>query len=116
MASDRIAPKNRRGMAMFVVLGLVVFFTMLGFMGLAMASKDSQVSGSLVDIKTKEEAAWGGLGLAVGTMQANPATTVAQLQQFIADSAVSTSSKHQWFNFSGGSFTLLNTKPQSFTT
>ena len=116
MASDPIAPENHRGVAMFVVLGMVIFFTMLGIMGLEMASKDSQVSGSLVDIKTKEEAAWGGLNLAIGTMQANPAATVAQLQQFIADSSASASSKHQWFRFASGTFTLAISKPDTFAT
>jgi hypothetical protein len=116
MASDPIAPENHRGVAMFVVLGMVIFFTMLGIMGLEMASKDSQVSGSLVDIKTKEEAAWGGLNLAIGTMQANPAATVAQLQQFIADSSASASSKHQWFRVASGTFTLAISKPDTFAT
>ena len=34
----------RRGVAMLVVLGVVVFFTMMGFMALQMATKDAQVS------------------------------------------------------------------------
>lgn len=113
MASDEIAPRNRRGVAMLMVLGVVVFFTMLGFMGLETAGKDSQVSGNLVDIKTKEEAAWGGLNLAIGAMQSNPAATVAQLQAFIADS--STSAKHQWFQFAGGSFGLVTGKPALYS-
>jgi hypothetical protein len=106
-------PKGRRGVAMMVVLGVVVFFTMLGFMGLEMATKDSQVSGTLLDIKSKESAAWGGLNMALGVMQANPSNTVTQLQKFIADSSQSTSSKRRWFSFSGGSFSLVSTQPSS---
>ena len=109
MASDVISPKNRRGMAMFIVLGVVIFFTMLGFMGLEMASKDSQVSGNLVDIKTKEEAAWGGLNLALGVMQAHPQSAVQQLQKFIADSSNTT--KHEWFTFAADTISLETTAP-----
>src|ERR1035437_761848 len=111
MASDKIAPESRRGVAMFIVLGVVIFFTMLGFMGLEMASKDSQVSGNLVDIKTKEEAAWGGLNLVLGVMQAHPQSAVNQLQKFIADSSNTT--KHEWFAFAADTASLETTAPTS---
>ena len=110
MASDVSSPKNHRGVAMFIVLGVVIFFTMLGFMGLEMASKDSQVSGNLVDIKTKEEAAWGGLNLALGVMQAHPQSAVNQLQKFIADSSNTT--KHEWLAFAADTVSL-ETAPSS---
>ncbi len=99
---------------MMVVLGVVVFFTMLGFMGLEMATKDSQVSGTLLDIKSKESAAWGGLNLAIGAMQANPSTLATELQKFIADSAKTTANKRQWISFSGGSFSLVGNDPGFF--
>lgn len=99
---------------MMVVLGVVVFFTMLGFMGLEMATKDSQVSGTLLDIKSKESAAWGGLNLALGAMQGNPSNLATQMQKFIADSALASGSKRQWFSFSGGTFTLVAADPGFF--
>lgn len=113
MALD-VSNKSRRGVAMMVVLGVVVFFTMMGFMGLEMASKDSEVSGSLLDIKSKESAAWGGLNLALGAMQTDPANTAAQLQKFIADSSVAASGKRQWLSFSGGTFSLVSSEPGFF--
>ncbi|QQS05428.1 MAG: hypothetical protein IPK50_00675 [Fibrobacterota bacterium] len=103
--------KSRHGVAMMVVLGVVIFFTMLGFMGLEMATKDSQVSGTLLDIKSKESAAWGGLNLAIGAMQANPTSLATELQKFIADSAQPSADKRQWLSFSGGSFSLVKTDP-----
>jgi len=96
---------------MMVVLGVVIFFTMLGFMGLEMATKDSQVSGTLLDIKTKESAAWGGLNIALGVMQANPTNLATQLQKFVADSSLPAASKRQWFSFSGSSFSLVSAEP-----
>ncbi|MEK7393176.1 MAG: hypothetical protein AAB214_11490, partial [Fibrobacterota bacterium] len=96
---------------MLVVLGVVVFFTMMGFMALQMATKDAQVSGSLLDIKSKESAAWGGLNYALGAMQANPANIATQLQKFIADSSVAVASKRRWFSFANGAFSLVATDP-----
>lgn len=106
--------KSRHGVAMMVVLGVVIFFTMMGFMGLEIAMKDSQVSGSLLDIKSKESAAWGGLNLTLGAMQTSPTNTATQLQKFIADSSVTPANKRQWLSFSGGTFSLVASDPGFF--
>lgn len=97
----------RRGVAMFVVLGAILFVTLLGVVGLTMAGRDSEESGSLFDMKTRDAAARAGITLALARMQANPAVTMAQLNNFIADSSLSRSSARKNFTFDGaGSFTL----------
>ncbi len=101
-------------MALFVVLGLVLVFSMLGFLGLKYAEKDSEITGSYIDQQSKEAAAWSGIQLALGRMSSNPDSTVAQLNLFIADSAATT--KRQFFDFSSASrpFALVATAPSFF--
>lgn len=94
---------------MLVVLGVVVLFTMLGFMGLSLAAKDSQVAGATLDIRSKESAARGGLQLAVGRLTVDGDSTALLLNQFIADS--SASSPRQWIDFTASPFSLRSTEP-----
>jgi len=101
-------------MALFVVLGLVLVFSMMGFLGLKYAEKDSEITGSYIDQQSKETAAWSGIQLALGRMSANPDSTVSQLNLFIADSAAAT--KRQYFDFANASrpFALVATAPSFF--
>jgi hypothetical protein len=106
---------SRKGMALFVVLGLVLVFSMMGFLGLKYAEKDSEITGSYIDQQSKEVAAWSGIQMALGRMAANPDSTVAQLNLFIADSSATT--KRQYFDFSNGArpFSLSATAPAFFS-
>lgn len=94
---------------MFLVLGVVVFFTMLGFMGLQLASRDSGASGSVLDIRSRDVATRSGISLALGAMSTDEENTSTQLNAFIEDSAAG--SPRQWFNFSTNPFTLQNSDP-----
>lgn len=107
MSSESRNP--RRGVAMFLVLGVVVFFTMLGFMGLQLASRDSGASGSVLDIRSRDVATRSGISLALGAMGADEANTSTQLNAFIADSAAG--SPRQWFDFSTNPFELRSSEP-----
>lgn len=99
----------RRGMAIFMVLGAILVVTLLGFAGMTLASRDSQQSGSLLDLKTRDESALAGLNFALGRMQADPVNTAAQLSNYLTDIAdsVSRGSIRDQFKFDGASFELV---------
>jgi len=97
---------QRRGMAMLVVLSMVVVFTMLGYMGIEMAGRDSQVSGTYLDIASRDVSGRSALQYALARMGANPARTMAQLQLFVNDSSQPTSNLHQYLNLSQANCSL----------
>lgn len=99
----------RRGVAMFLVLGVVIFFTMLGFMGMQLASRDSGAAGSVLDIRSRDVATRSGISLALGALSSDEANTSTQLNAFIADSIAG--SPRQWFNFSTNPITLQSSDP-----
>jgi cytoskeletal protein CcmA (bactofilin family)/Tfp pilus assembly protein PilX len=103
-----LSPKkpSRRGVAMIVVLSMVVFFTMLGYMGIEMAGKDSQVSGTYLDIASRDVSGRSALQYALARMASNPSRTVSQLQLFVNDSSQPTSNLHQYLNLSQATCSL----------
>jgi len=111
--SSRFRIGRRRGIAMLLVLGIVVFFTMLGFMGLQFASRDSGVAGSVLDIRSRDVATRSGISLALQSMASNPSNTATQLGAFVADS--SAGSPKQWMNFANVPFTLQAADPGWFS-
>lgn len=109
MASEiRKASNHRRGVAMFFVLAVIVVVTMLGFLGLSMADKDSAGAGANINARTQENAAYSGLSLALDRMSQDGALTAAQLQAFINDSSAA-GAVHQWFDFEQLPFRLVTT-------
>lgn len=70
---------------MFMVLGVVIVVTMLGFLGMMMSERDNASAGSSLGLKSQRMAATSGLHLAVARMQAQPTVTVAALNAFILD-------------------------------
>jgi len=94
---------------MFLVLGIVIFFTMLGFMGLQLADRDSSATGSVLDIRSRDVATRSGVSLALAAMSRTPVTTATELQKFIADS--SSGSPRQWMNFSTSPFAMQSSDP-----
>ncbi|MEN9306291.1 MAG: hypothetical protein RL173_223 [Fibrobacterota bacterium] len=76
----RHAAADRRGLAMFGVLVLVVIFTLLGVGAITLATRENQNSGSVLDIKSRQSAAYAGLMFALGEFQRDPANFVALLE------------------------------------
>jgi len=91
---------------MLVVLSMVVLLTMLGYMGMEMAGRDTQVSGTYLDINSRDQAVKSALQLAIARLQADPARTAAQLQGFVADSAKPLGSTRQYLNLSQATCSL----------
>ena len=117
MDSDiRRHSSSRHGVAMFVVLAVIVVVTMLGFMGITMARNDVVGTGDILDARSRDNAAYTGLSLALARMEVDASVASAQLSNFIRDSAEA--SPHAWFDFSsgGGSFSLASTKPGPYST
>lgn len=100
--------RTRRGVAMFVVLGTILLVTLLGFAGLALSRADVSESGSVLDIKSRDQAAWAGLNIALARMQANPVTTASQLSLFLQDVAnnVAANDRRDQFVFTATGFSL----------
>ncbi|MEK7393461.1 MAG: hypothetical protein AAB214_12950, partial [Fibrobacterota bacterium] len=96
----------RHGVAMLVVLSMIVFFTMLGYMGIEMAGRDNQVSGTYLDISSRDVAGRSALQFALARLGTNPARTMQQLQLFVNDSSQPASSLHQYLNLSQESCSL----------
>jgi hypothetical protein len=96
-------------MAMLVVLGAIVLFSVLGYVGITMAQRFVEKSGSLVDLRSQRIASTAGLNLAVAAMQSNPAATAALLQEYWNDKTKS------WIQFpasSSGVPSLATSEPQ----
>lgn len=98
----------RRGVAMFVVLGTILLVTLLGFAGLALSKADVSDAGTVLDMKSRDQAAWAGLNVALARMQSNPTTTAAQLSLFLQDVAanVAETDRRDQFSFTATGFTL----------
>lgn len=114
MASERPTGRTngafRRGMTtMVVVLGVVILVTVSGLGILALTNGESLVAGSFLDMRTKENAARGGLKDALARMRAHPRLTVTQLQAFLDDSVTTT--PHAWPVPVGDSFRLDVQRP-----
>lgn len=111
MSSD---PRSkRRGVAMFLVLGVVVFFTMLGFMGLQLAERDSGLAGSVLDLRSRDVATRSGMSLALELLKGNPTNMATILNEFIADSTAST--PRQWLDFSASPVDIVASEPSWYT-
>lgn len=109
----------RGGFAMFGVLVLVVIFTLLGVGALTLAQRDSQNSGSLLDIKSRQSAAYAGLAFALGEFQRDPANFVAMLESWRTKSVYGSPTNplpklYFKFDAAGAATTLVKTKPAPF--
>lgn len=104
----------RRGVAMLVVLSMVVLLTMLGYMGMEMAGRDTMVSGTYLDINSRDQAVKSALQLAMARLQSNPSKTVTQLQSFVADSSKPLSSTRQHLNLAQAACSLQVADPGYF--
>lgn len=93
---------------MFVVLGAILLVTLLGFAGLAFSRADVSDAGSVLDMKSRDQAAWAGLNIALARMQNNPVTTATQLSLFLQDVAanVTAANRRDQFAFTSTGFTL----------
>ncbi|MCB9496618.1 MAG: hypothetical protein H6686_07010 [Fibrobacteria bacterium] len=107
--SSRRKPSSRRGIAMFLMLGIVIFFTMLGFMGMQFSTRDSGITGAVLDLRSRDVATRSGMSLALQVMSANPANTATQLGKFIADS--SSANPRQWLDFTTNPFSVSYVEP-----
>ncbi|HQF55113.1 MAG TPA: hypothetical protein PK208_08360 [Fibrobacteria bacterium] len=110
---------SRGGFAMFGVLVLVVIFTLLGVGALTLAQRDSRNSGSLLDIKSRQSAAYAGLAFALGEFQRDPANFVALLESWRTKSVyggLTNPLPKLYFKFdaAGAATTLVKTKPAPF--
>lgn len=110
---------ERRGVAMFLVMGIILLVTLLGVAGLQLSRADALASGSILDMKSRDQAAWTGINLALARMQSNPTATAAQLSTFLGDIADSlpAGSRHDRFVFTATGFTLAtsSTDPQFYS-
>ncbi len=110
---------SRGGFAMFGVLVLVVIFTLLGVGALTLAQRDSRNSGSLLDIKSRQSAAYAGLAFALGEFQRDPANFVVLLESWRTKSVyggLTNPLPKLYFKFdaAGAATTLVKTKPAPF--
>lgn len=98
-------------MAIFAVLSLVVIFTVLGIGAITLAQRDNASSGSMLDIKSKESAAYAGLVYALGEFQRDPNNFVDHILK-----PWQTGSGTYWLKFNpGGLVTLASSNPGKFT-
>jgi|GEM_PF-4945822 len=115
----RHAAADRRGLAMFGVLVLVVIFTLLGVGAITLATRENQNSGSVLDIKSRQSAAYAGLMFALGEFQRDPANFVALLEAWRTKSVYGTVTNplpplYLKFSSSGAAVQLTKTKPSVF--
>jgi hypothetical protein len=116
--ADTENTRPRRGMAIFAVLSLVVIFTVLGVGMITLAQRDNATSGSTLDIKSRESAAYAGLVYALGELQRNPANAVALLEGWRTGTIYGGNAPAPlYFKFdnANGVLTLTTTKPALFT-
>jgi len=103
------AKPPRHGVAMFVVLGVIVVISMLGFVGLQLAKSDSDQSGNSADMKSQRMTAIGGLNMAVARMQKSDADLVTLINAFNASAG--TGAVKEWLDFGGSSITVTSSDP-----
>jgi hypothetical protein len=89
---------SRQGIAMIVVLSMIVVFTMLGYMGIELAGRDTRLSGTYLDIVSRDLANRSALELGLARLNADAARTGQQLQLFVADSSKPLASTHRFLN------------------
>lgn len=94
---------------MFLMLGVVVFFTMLGFMGLQLAERDSGLAGSVLDLRSRDVATRSGMSLALELLKNNSANTATILNAFIADSTAA--DPKEWLNFTTSPMSISASEP-----
>ena len=83
---------------MIVVLGMIFVFTMLGYMGIELAGRDTSLSGTYLDIVSRDLASRSALEFGLARMNASPSRTAQQLNLFVADSSKDLASSHQYLN------------------
>lgn|GEM_PF-3908078 len=95
---------------MFVVLGVIIVITMLGFLGLNLAKHDNDEAGNVFNMKSQRIVAISGLNLAAARIQQKPTVTLAILKAFIADPTKS------WvvISSSGDPVTVQSSEPDWF--
>ncbi|MEN9353579.1 MAG: hypothetical protein RL318_904 [Fibrobacterota bacterium] len=93
-------------MAIFIVLAVVVIASMLGYMGLTLASSDAKLAGGVMDARSRDAAGRSGMQLALKAFVDNPTNAATQLNLFVADSGLAVVAAHQWFNFNNSPVTL----------
>lgn len=103
------AKPPRHGVAMFVVLGVIVVISMLGFVGLQLAKSDSDQSGNSADMKSQRMTAIGGLNMAVARLQKSDADLVNAINDFKASTG--TGSVKEWLDFGGSSIKVTSSDP-----
>lgn len=110
-----------RGLALFGVLILVVIFTLLGVGAISLSQRESRNSGSMIDIKSRQSAAYAGLQFALGEFQRDPDNFVALLEKWRTKSTalygtVTNPLPPLYLSFStaGAAVTLTKTKPAAF--
>jgi hypothetical protein len=69
---------------MIVVMGAVILFTLLGYVALTLGRGDNAIAGSMVDIKSQQIVAQGGLDLAVARLQSDPTLAVQALNAYLS--------------------------------
>lgn len=110
MASDTLLPKRQqRGVAMFVVMGVIVVISMLGYVGIQLAKGDADQSGSAADLKSQRMTAIGGLNMAVARLQKSDVDIVNAINDFKA--SVGTGSVKEWLDFGGSSIKVTSSDP-----
>lgn len=101
-------------MAIFAVLSLVVIFTVLGVGAITLAQRDNASSGSTLDIKSRESAAYAGLVYALGELQRNPTNLVTIMESW-RKGTITGSPLYLQFSATGGNVVLTATDPGNFT-
>lgn len=114
----------RGGLALFGVLILIVIFTLLGVGAVTLAHRESQNSGSILDIKSRQAGAYAGLVYALGEFQRDPQNFAELLEKWRTKSVSIYGSPplgkplpplYLSFDPAGGKVALTRTKPAPFT-
>jgi Tfp pilus assembly protein PilX len=105
---------SSRGIALIVVLIVVLVATMLGYMGITLASNDSRTAGGVLDARSRDAAARSGLEYVVRDMTSNSANAAALLNTFVADSNLSILVSHQYLDYSTSPTSIQTTDPGYF--
>lgn len=113
----------RGGLALFGVLILIVIFTLLGVGAVTLAHRESQNSGSILDIKSRQAGAYAGLVYALGEFQRDPQNFAELLEKWRTKSVSIYGTPlgkplpplYLSFDPAGGKVALTRTKPAPFT-
>lgn len=109
----KLTHSQKHGIALFVVLGAIILFSLLGLVGSILADKFNSNSGSLVDLRSERMTAIGGLNLTISALQVNPSQTISLLEAFKGDNSKC------WVVLpaaSSGNPTLATSKASAWTT